>query len=455
MDVEQAFWLRIANPTSKPFDAYPVIIKAPKELSMVSLVNDSLKKLKFHLAKFNNVVKIRTTHVACTEEFEKTCKTKITPTGLTEGERGFEQTKECYFIEVIPFSKTLKNHFEGIQKALTTEIKEIKSIFDELEAEVDQNAMNRKCDEIEQKNLLIANDTLIPNSLSKEVFYIATNSELNVSRFSEMHDAYTIVQPSRLELEIELSKLNDKIQKDDHDVMVKRFSNLETTALLTENENLKVQINVKLKCGTIDSITPKVLAHGMYAIDVKPIPPCLRNNREVHLDYLKHLKESVATFREIVEPVRFRNDHFGAIMGYGYYMIGDSVISRVYYVEGLGHNLFFVGQFCDFDLEVAFRKYSCYVCDTDGVELIKEAVTTACYTQNRSLIHTRHNKTITPRVFSGCSRSMTGNKERLDDFQAFHGGKVTFGGGEGRITRKGTICTTTMDFKNVYYVKEL
>nr|GFA31866.1 ribonuclease H-like domain-containing protein [Tanacetum cinerariifolium] len=56
---------------------------------------------------------------------------------------------------------------------------------------------------------------------------------------------------------------------------------------------------------------------------------------------------------------------------------------------------------------------------------------------------------------SGCSRSMTGNKERLDDFQAFQGGKVTFRGGEGRITRKGTIRTPTLDFENVYYVKEL
>ncbi|GJV74687.1 putative ribonuclease H-like domain-containing protein [Tanacetum coccineum] len=58
-------------------------------------------------------------------------------------------------------------------------------------------------------------------------------------------------------------------------------------------------------------------------------------------------------------------------------------------------------------------------------------------------------------VDSGCSRSMTGNKERLDDFQPFRGGKVTFGGGEGRITGKGTIRTPKLDFENVYYVKEL
>ncbi|GKB78161.1 putative ribonuclease H-like domain-containing protein [Tanacetum coccineum] len=50
---------------------------------------------------------------------------------------------------------------------------------------------------------------------------------------------------------------------------------------------------------------------------------------------------------------------------------------------------------------------------------------------------------------------MTSNMERLDDFQEFQGGKVTFGGGEGRITIKGIIRTPTLDFENVYYVKEL
>ncbi|GJW93818.1 integrase, catalytic region, zinc finger, CCHC-type containing protein, partial [Tanacetum coccineum] len=43
---------------------------------------------------------------------------------------------------------------------------------------------------------------------------------------------------------------------------------------------------------------------------------------------------------KFIGSVRFGNDHLGAIMGYGDYVMGDSVISRVYYVEGLGHNLF-------------------------------------------------------------------------------------------------------------------
>ncbi|GKA55867.1 hypothetical protein Tco_0754939 [Tanacetum coccineum] len=68
--------------------------------------------------------------------------------------------------------------------------------------------------------------------------------------------------------------------------------------------------------------------------------------------------------QKFIETVRFRNDHFGAIMGYRDYVIGDSVISRVYYVEGLGHNLLSVRQFCDSDLEVAFRKHSCWYLST-------------------------------------------------------------------------------------------
>nr|GEY21500.1 hypothetical protein [Tanacetum cinerariifolium] len=71
---------------------------------------------------------------------------------------------------------------------------------------------DQKYDKIEQKNLLITNNNLIPECLSKEVFYIATNSELTVSRFIEMHDAHTVVQARYLELEAELSKLNAKIQ---------------------------------------------------------------------------------------------------------------------------------------------------------------------------------------------------------------------------------------------------
>nr|GFA77507.1 hypothetical protein [Tanacetum cinerariifolium] len=68
--------------------------------------------------------------------------------------------------------------------------------------------------------------------------------------------------------------------------------------------------------------------------------------------------------------VKFGNDHVAKIMGYGDYWIGNVTISRVYYVEGLGHNLFSVGQFCDSDLEVAFRQHTCFIRNLEGVELL-------------------------------------------------------------------------------------
>nr|GEU35412.1 hypothetical protein [Tanacetum cinerariifolium] len=249
-----------------------------------------------------------------------------------------------------------KEHFDGIQKALTKEIKEMKDVFEDLEAEVAQNVVDGKHDEIEQKNLLIVNDNLIAECLSKEVFYVVTNSELNVSRFTEMHVANTIVEARCLELEAELSNLRDKSHSDNHNEKMqaplqgkdniikqlqKKISHLQDTrseadrtldfraldsqitqltdkvttlqahndlfraemeklASTTKNSQTLNNVNSVSK----DQVTPIVLAPGKYVIDVEPIPPLLRKNREAHLDYLKNLKESVETIRKIVEEAK-------------------------------------------------------------------------------------------------------------------------------------------------------
>ncbi|GKD96403.1 hypothetical protein Tco_1380300 [Tanacetum coccineum] len=96
-----------------------------------------------------------------------------------------------------------------------------------MEAEVAQNVVDKKSAKIERKNILIENANLIADCLSKDVFYIATDSMVTVSRFSELHTTYTVEQARCLELEAELSKLKDKIQKDDHSEMIKHFSNLD------------------------------------------------------------------------------------------------------------------------------------------------------------------------------------------------------------------------------------
>nr|GEU71954.1 retrovirus-related Pol polyprotein from transposon TNT 1-94 [Tanacetum cinerariifolium] len=80
--------------------------------------------------------------------------------------------------------------------------------------------------------------------------------------------------------------------------------------------------------------------------------------------------------------IRFGNDHIATILGYGDLKWGNITITRVYFVKGLGHNLFSVGQFYDADLEVAFRRNTCFIRDLDGVDLLKGNRFTNLYTIN-------------------------------------------------------------------------
>nr|GFB23128.1 hypothetical protein [Tanacetum cinerariifolium] len=89
---------------------------------------------------------------------------------------------------------------------------------------------------------------------------------------------------------------------------------------------------------------------------------------------IKHMTGNLKLLCNFVEKflgtVRFGNDQFAPILGYGDLVQGNIMINRVYYVEGLNHNLFSVGQFCDADLEVAFRKSTCFVRDLQCNDLL-------------------------------------------------------------------------------------
>ncbi|GJX99614.1 retrovirus-related pol polyprotein from transposon TNT 1-94 [Tanacetum coccineum] len=86
--------------------------------------------------------------------------------------------------------------------------------------------------------------------------------------------------------------------------------------------------------------------------------------------------------QKFLGTVRFGNDHVAAILGFGDLQWGNILITRVYFVEGLGHNLFSVGQFCDSDLEVAFRRNTCFVRSLEGFDLLKGNCSTNLYTIN-------------------------------------------------------------------------
>ncbi|GJV07243.1 retrovirus-related pol polyprotein from transposon TNT 1-94 [Tanacetum coccineum] len=88
----------------------------------------------------------------------------------------------------------------------------------------------------------------------------------------------------------------------------------------------------------------------------------------------KHMTEDRSQLTNFINKflgtVKFGNDHVAKILGYGDYQIGNVTISRVYYVEGLGHNLFSVRQFCNSNLEVAFRQHTCFIRNLEGVDLL-------------------------------------------------------------------------------------
>nr|GEZ79934.1 retrovirus-related Pol polyprotein from transposon TNT 1-94 [Tanacetum cinerariifolium] len=90
--------------------------------------------------------------------------------------------------------------------------------------------------------------------------------------------------------------------------------------------------------------------------------------------YSKHMTRNLKLLINFVEKflgtIKFRNDQIAPIIRYGEMVQGAITIKKVYYVEGLNHNLFSVGQFCDADLEVAFRKSTCFIRDLKGNDLL-------------------------------------------------------------------------------------
>ncbi|GKE02908.1 hypothetical protein Tco_1390891 [Tanacetum coccineum] len=300
---------------------------------------------------------------------------------------------------------------EGVQTALSKEVNEMKEIFEEMEKEVDQSAVDKQCAEIEKKNLLIQNENLIAKCLSNQLLFAVEQSrcldlEAEISKLqnenhndvnNEMIKGFNKLEVEYLNLQlkyqhlqenfgnnksqtsqdisefdsffminnleaqlpekdnvirnlkVQVSKLNDRSCKTNSakDVKALDSTNLEltdhvtalleqnecfraeiekikqhykelydsikttrahtnekTSSMLNEIESLKAQLKSKVSCITSNSVKPKVLAPGMYVIDVEPIPPLLKNNRIAHLDYINHLKEIVETVHEIVEEAR-------------------------------------------------------------------------------------------------------------------------------------------------------
>nr|GEW61012.1 retrovirus-related Pol polyprotein from transposon TNT 1-94 [Tanacetum cinerariifolium] len=122
------------------------------------------------------------------------------------------------------------------------------------------------------------------------------------------------------------------------------------------NESLK---KLKFQLAQFDSVVKKRTTPNALIEDSGCSKHMTRNRSQ--------LMNFVSKFLGIV---RFGNDQIARIMGYGDFQLGSFIISRVYYVEGLRHNLFSVSQFCDADLKVAFWKNTYFIRNLEGVDLL-------------------------------------------------------------------------------------
>ncbi|GJW07776.1 retrovirus-related pol polyprotein from transposon TNT 1-94 [Tanacetum coccineum] len=123
----------------------------------------------------------------------------------------------------------------------------------------------------------------------------------------------------------------------------------------------------------LENETPKPVVTLVYSRKPR------KSKTNVPVSESKVLKYVSANKKE-PSTVKFRNDHVAKILGYGDYQIRNVTISRVYYVEGLGHNLFSIGQFCDSNLEVAFRQHTCFIHNLEGVDLLTSSRGNNLYT---------------------------------------------------------------------------
>nr|GEW79736.1 retrovirus-related Pol polyprotein from transposon TNT 1-94 [Tanacetum cinerariifolium] len=315
---------------------------------------------------------------------------------LNENERLLEQVISKDIVNMV-VNSTMNNAYEPVHECERYSqekdmvIKKLKERIKYLSGNMKEDKIKHKLEKIETINI----------ELDHRVTKLIAENEHLKQTYKQIYDS------------IKSSRIRSKEQCDDltKQVKIKSAENFYLNASLQEKvlvitalkDNLR---KLKGKVVVDEAVILHPIDPELLKIDVASLAPKLRNNRTAHHDYLKQTQEETVTLREIVEherslnplntsldyaysgcfkhmtddrsqltnlfnkflgTVKFGNDHVAKIMGYGDYQIGNVTISRDYFVEGLGHNLFSVGQFYDLDLEVSFRQHTCFIQNLEGV----------------------------------------------------------------------------------------
>ncbi|GJS81007.1 retrovirus-related pol polyprotein from transposon TNT 1-94 [Tanacetum coccineum] len=405
LSAEQAFWFHTFNPTIEPSYSPPVIVDVPSELPKVSLVNASLKKLKFHLTQFDSVVKKRTT-----------------PSALEEGEWGFEHTKAVFNNEIIPFLKSLKDIFNVFDKDLLNEITEVfKDQFDSIK----QTRVRHKeqCDSLINKlNLKSVENEDLKAQIQDKVFVITSlKNDLRKSKGKEIVEnvvhipSATTIAPGMFKLD--LVPLPPRLLQN-REVHINYLRNTQEQANIlreiVEQAKAKQPLDGDLdlackklgvKCSTSnygsnpsgnkknDRISQTPSRNKKNKVEAQP-RKVNKMNRVVKPVCDVDVKQSLSNANSDILCATCNTSMFDGVHDKclldlvqngnnrcpDFTLLGNVFTSRVYYVEGLGHTLFSIGQFCDADLKVAFQKNTFFISNLEGVDLLSGSRNTNLYT---------------------------------------------------------------------------
>nr|GEX76843.1 hypothetical protein [Tanacetum cinerariifolium] len=352
--VEQVFWSQ--NSKEPNLSTRPTQVEVPKELPKVSMVNTSLKKLKHHLASFDVsqekdivIMKLKERIKSLSGNIkEEKIKQELEEIETINIELGHRVTKliELLKIDVAPLAPKLRNNKTAHYDYLKHTQEETATLREIAEHERSLNPLNSSLDyackftkRIQELLIIVKQTCPCINDLADKIMAVTLMNKTKKRKvWKPTGKVFTNIgykwRPTGRTFTIVGN--------------VSPLTRITSTAKLTLRKPIPLESN-----------TPKPVVKLVYSRK----PEESRNNVPVSKS-----KINKSLSAEKRNPINLGDPRFPMFLllllmtvGYGDYQIGNVTISRVYFVEGLGHNLFTVGQFCDSDHEVAFRQHTCFI----------------------------------------------------------------------------------------------
>nr|GEX17016.1 retrovirus-related Pol polyprotein from transposon TNT 1-94 [Tanacetum cinerariifolium] len=262
-------------------------------------------------------------------------------------------------------------------KTMSDSLKFVHELKQEMHADLKYvESLEKELDELasDKAKYLDLYDVILQECVSKDVMcsYLMSLSDLDA--LDELKCLYLHKVKECDCLAQKLSKQTVSVSKKDHTKLLQHFAKVEKHSISLELalQKCKEQTESVPKANVSEGLSKPVTTQTLPQTVKKAIVQLILFI--VDSGCTKHLTGNLKLLCNFVEKflgtVRFGNDQFAPILGYGDLVQGNVTINRVYYVEGLNHNLFSVDQFYDADLEVAFRKSTCFVRDLQGNNLL-------------------------------------------------------------------------------------